>query len=116
MRIIAYNRLSEDVPLISGCPFQVKGMRELMDVDTGMVYTGIKLDLPDDYSLRIQATDSDVFVMSWKFTKEGELVLLVKGIGEPSMIGSLFTVWVIQESVQPVRFAEEGKITGGDDA
>jgi len=114
MRIISYKRLSEDVQLLSGCPFQVKGIREDVSGDFRDVYTGIKLDLPDDCTLRIQPTYSDVYILSSKFTKEGELVLLVRS--DASMVGTSFTVWVVQETVLPVRFAEHGKITGGDDA
>ena len=120
MRTIAFRTLNDrgKSVVVPRCnPFQVVGPLSPMTGGLGEVFTGLSLDMPDDFSLRVQPAHLDrLYVLSWRFAlQSNELVLLVAG---PSEDEAVFNVWIVSESVQPVRFANVGgaPVLGGEDA
>jgi hypothetical protein len=76
-----------------------------------VVKTGVKLDLPDDLTLRIVPIQPDLFVVGWAMAENG-LEVIIMWYGVPNFNEPFAQAYIVEQKIAPVRFVEFAKEGG----
>ena len=105
METITFRKLNDDVHAPRHNPFRVDKTTACLMGPDWEIRTGLSLDLPDGYSLRVRAMHVErSYVLHWRLeTGTLELILLVRCSEE---VPDKFLVWVVEENLKEVRFGD----------